>query len=64
MVYMAGPETIDHDDGLAIRPLRVREYELLAETGAFENEKVELLYGRIELPTVSVRVVDILPPVA
>ncbi len=45
MVHMDSPQTIDHD-GIAIRPLRVREYELLAETGAFDNEKVELLYGR------------------
>jgi Uma2 family endonuclease len=47
MLDMAGPETIEHPEELPIRPLRRREYELLAEAGAFENEKVELLYGRI-----------------
>jgi Uma2 family endonuclease len=30
-----------------IRPLRRSEYERLAELGAFDDEKVELLYGRI-----------------
>jgi len=40
-------ETQEHPEDLAIRPLRVREYEMLAEAGAFDNEKVELLYGRI-----------------
>lgn len=40
-------EALEHPEDLAIRPLRVREYELLAEAGAFDDEKVELLYGRI-----------------
>ena len=31
----------------AIRPLKRTEYERLAELGAFQDEKVELLYGRI-----------------
>jgi hypothetical protein len=31
-----------------IRPLKRAEYLKLAETGAFEGERVELLYGRIE----------------
>ncbi|WP_394847158.1 Uma2 family endonuclease [Pendulispora brunnea] len=30
-----------------VRRLRRAEYETLAETGAFENERVELLYGTI-----------------
>ena len=30
-----------------VRPLRRREYERLVELGAFEGERVELLYGRI-----------------
>lgn len=30
-----------------IRPLRRSEYERLVEAGAFENERVELLYGKL-----------------
>lgn len=30
-----------------VRPIRRAEYEALAETGAFRDEKVELVYGRI-----------------
>jgi Uma2 family endonuclease len=47
MVHMAESETEDHDELRPIRPLRVQEYELLADSGAFDNEKVELLYGQI-----------------
>jgi Uma2 family endonuclease len=37
--------------GEVIRPLRREEYEQLVELGAFDDEQVELLYGRIvEMP--------------
>ncbi len=40
---------LDHDEIAPerIRPLRRSEYERLVEMGAFDGEKVELLYGRI-----------------
>ncbi len=37
--------------GLQVRPLKRDEYETLVELGAFDDERVELLYGRIvEMP--------------
>lgn len=37
--------------GLPVRPLKRAEYEKLVELGAFDDERVELLYGRIvEMP--------------
>src|SRR5205807_1342945 len=35
------------EDASRIRPLRRAEYERLVELGAFANERVELLHGRI-----------------
>jgi Uma2 family endonuclease len=40
MVRVALPENV-------IRPLRRSEYERLVEAGAFDGERVELLYGRL-----------------
>ena len=47
MPEMAQTETAPHGTGLSVRPLRRREYELLAASGAFDDEKVELLYGQV-----------------
>lgn len=47
MPEMAQTETALHGAGVPIRPLRRREYELLAASGAFDSEKVELLYGQV-----------------
>lgn len=47
MLEMAATENSPHGTGLPIRPLHRREYELLAASGAFDNEKVELLYGQV-----------------
>lgn len=43
--------TLAHVPPEAIRPIKLVEYERLAESGAFDDERVELLYGRIvEMP--------------
>lgn len=43
-----GPiDPVDPNFGLARRRLKVSEYEQLAASGAFEGEKVELLFGEI-----------------
>jgi Uma2 family endonuclease len=39
--------TLAHVPEEMIRPIKLAEYERLAESGAFEGERVELLYGRI-----------------
>lgn len=44
-VLVAGPN--DPNEGLARRRLKVSEYEQLAASGAFDEEKVELLFGEI-----------------
>ena len=42
-----GRMTLAHVPPEVIRPIKLVEYERLAESGAFDDEKVELLYGRI-----------------
>ncbi len=39
--------TLAHVPPEVIRPIKLVEYERLADSGAFDDEKVELLYGRI-----------------
>lgn len=56
-VHVAGPlgpigpidpvDPVDPNWGLARRRLKVSEYEQLAASGAFDDEKVELLFGEI-----------------
>lgn len=53
-VHVAGPlgpigpiDPVDPNWGLARRRLKVSEYEQLAASGAFDGERVELLFGEI-----------------